>query len=441
MSTFTIFFHGTGSNSTDLNNTDAYFQGELISTLASLAEGRLFFDYLEVDGVGSGKQDEWLKPTNNSYGNERLGRDKYLGNGIQSNMEYAKGIVTARQDFSKYGQEHYIVRAKRLLHDINDQAEVKSLAADLYHADKSRLALLQRHRWENPITTVNLIGWSRGGVSCFEFANYLYRDPKTRDININIFACDPVPGGRNKFKNYKHLNSNVRQIVCLFAEHERSTGFKARMPTLHGSTKSYVSFIPGRHATLVGNAHSDGAKSGLVIAKGPYFITRDFAEKALTGWGTRLRQVTSLTQSELMAIYNRIIANEDVYNNMGSSTYIPSLGSMSNKKKCRNAYNALRDTKNSMNPYDAHRKMMSKKSADITSRVKYDTKYHRPISAGKIDIDGLNNRSKFKPYISKHHKDTVEGHRYVLTGNPKFIDVDPFETKMDENINIQESYC
>ncbi|MCL9782402.1 hypothetical protein M9194_13290 [Vibrio sp. S4M6] len=398
MSVFTIFFHGTGSSSTDLHNTASYYEGELISRLASMADGRLFFDYLEVDGVGSGNQDEWLKPVNNRYRNQKLGMA--FGAGIQSNMEYAKGILIAEQNFSKFGKGHYEVRAKKLLHSTSDKEEIRELAADLFRADKSRLAHLQRFRWENPVTTVNLIGWSRGGVSCFEFANYLFSDPKTRNLNVNIFACDPVPGGTNQFKNFKNLNANVRQIVCLFAENEQSTGFRARMPTLHRDTKSYVSFVPGRHATLVGNAHADGGKKGSLAAKGPYLLTRDFAQKALTGWGTRLRNINPLDQSEMTVIYNTILGNKQVYDKMGATSYIPSYHSL------KNAY------------------WSGKSRTNITQRVKYDSSRFSSKSSGKID--GLDNRNEYKPFISKHHRDTVLGQKYVLTGNPQFIDVSPF---------------
>ncbi len=60
MSVFTVFFCGTGSNSED-NNHKNYVSGELISTLAKNTTGRDMIDYIQVDGVGSGNQNEWLK--------------------------------------------------------------------------------------------------------------------------------------------------------------------------------------------------------------------------------------------------------------------------------------------------------------------------------------------------------------------------------------------
>ncbi|WP_141696982.1 hypothetical protein [Xanthomonas translucens] len=43
-------------------------------------------------------------------------------------------------------------------------------------------------------TCVNLAGWSRGGVTCVRLAQALHANAKLRDIEVNSFAGDPVPG-------------------------------------------------------------------------------------------------------------------------------------------------------------------------------------------------------------------------------------------------------
>ncbi|CAK1900133.1 hypothetical protein EDB69_2775 [Vibrio crassostreae] len=86
MSVLTVFFCGTGSNSED-NNHKNYVSGELISTLAKNTTGRGMIDYIQVDGVGSGNQNEWLKQgKDDTYSGVK---GTLLGKGIDSNMRYA----------------------------------------------------------------------------------------------------------------------------------------------------------------------------------------------------------------------------------------------------------------------------------------------------------------------------------------------------------------
>ncbi len=73
----------------------------------------------------------------------------------------------------------------------------------------------------------------------------------------------------NAFKDYKLLGKNVKQIVCVFAEDERSLAFKARMPRFASSTKYYTTYMPGRHGTLVGNANTSAAE---VKVRGVYLL-------------------------------------------------------------------------------------------------------------------------------------------------------------------------
>ncbi|WP_246859837.1 hypothetical protein [Vibrio crassostreae] len=85
MSIFTVFFCGTGSNSED-NNHKNYVSGELISTLAKNTTGRGMIDYIQVDGVGSANQNEWLKQgKDDTYSGVK---GTLLGKGIDSNMRY-----------------------------------------------------------------------------------------------------------------------------------------------------------------------------------------------------------------------------------------------------------------------------------------------------------------------------------------------------------------
>jgi hypothetical protein len=45
--------------------------------------------------------------------------------------------------------------------------------------------------------TINMVGWSRGAITCFMIAHALHANPRTSGIDVNIFAFDPVPGPGN----------------------------------------------------------------------------------------------------------------------------------------------------------------------------------------------------------------------------------------------------
>lgn len=108
MSVLTVFFCGTGSNSED-NNHKNYVSGELISTLAKNATGRDMIDYIQVDGVGSGNQNEWLKQgKDDTYSGVK---GTLLGKGIDSNMRHVLNILRGSQQ----DKNDYVKRAKGLL--------------------------------------------------------------------------------------------------------------------------------------------------------------------------------------------------------------------------------------------------------------------------------------------------------------------------------------
>ena len=332
MSIFTVFFCGTGSNSED-NNHKNYVSGELISTLAKNTTGRDMIDYIQVDGVGSGNQNEWLKQgKDDTYSGVK---GTLLGKGIDSNMRHVLNILRGSQQ----DKNDYMKRAKGLLSESRPQKSAwpfatnqkyqdwlkdsQALAADLKQGIAARQQNIAIERQTKPISQVNIVGWSRGGVSCFELANRMLKDPKLSHIPVNIFACDPVPGGMNAFKDYKLLGKNVKQIVCVFAEDERSLAFKARMPRLSPSTQYYTTYMPGRHGTLVGNANTSGGSKGAGLLTGPGLVTRDFMEKVLTGWGTQLKPGTTLnfSRQRIIELYEQMRSHEEYFNKMHGMTY------------------------------------------------------------------------------------------------------------------------
>lgn len=169
-------------------------------------------------------------------------------------------------------------------------------------------------------TQVNLVGWSRGGISCHMLANAMAQDPVLRGVPVNIFTIDPVPGVGNVQAERVTLADNVREYVGFYSRDERSKGFACVIPSVASGTQTSIYPMPGRHATLVGNASADGAGVGEVLVE-PGLIVRHFAEVCLTRWGTQLDKRLALDDSQLMK-YNQVMAAADSqYQAMRSKSY------------------------------------------------------------------------------------------------------------------------
>ena len=296
MTAFTIFFCGTGSNSYDFANTD-YFAGELISTLAMNHAGHEFAEWIIVDGPGSGNIQEAQKWV--PAGNYMDIRGKLNGNGWEENVQHAVAVLIGGDYEERTKQtrsEKSLLRKAGV--GVQEVERTGTISRRLFgdtkevkHDFRARIspqALQQKKieilRKKKPITHVNVIGWSRGGVTCHMFANALAQTRGWSHIPVNIFACDPVPGAGNFDTHRIRLGSNVANYVAIYASDERSMGFAPVLPSLSSKTEYFITTMPGRHGTLVGNAAIDGS-SGVNTFFGPGKVTRDLAERFLRSWG------------------------------------------------------------------------------------------------------------------------------------------------------------
>lgn len=104
--------------------------------------------------------------------------------------------------------------------------------------------------------TLNLVGWSRGGVLSIMMADKAYSRERVK--KINILAVDPVPGDDFFYKPFYSLNDKVNQYVGIYATDERSSMFSPVIPSFKANTKVWMFRVPGSHETLVGNEHTRG---------------------------------------------------------------------------------------------------------------------------------------------------------------------------------------
>lgn len=127
---------------------------------------------------------------------------------------------------------------------------------------------------------INLIGHSRGAVTCIIASHDLYR--LFPGVKVNIFAIDPVPGGGGNWTyEMTHLAPNVQNYVGVYAVDEVSAFFNgvvpwpstlmmqnprdplAARPYWQRNPDGYLLFwAPGRHATVAGNMGEKG-KGGI----------------------------------------------------------------------------------------------------------------------------------------------------------------------------------
>ncbi len=332
MVAFTIFFCGTGSNSFDFAHSN-YHRGELVSTLARNHAGQEFVDWIIVDGPGSGNLQEpekWVPS-----GNYSQTRGQLQGAGWEENVAHAiavlKGSTTEGRTTHTSKEEKRLRAAgvgvreepgrvfgdywKRTVHDPLHRINPQEL-------QKKRIEILGRNK---VFDRVNVIGWSRGGVTCHMFANAMASDPELAHLPINIFACDPVPG-QGQFDTHRiDIRGNVQNYVAIYAADERSRGFSPVLPSLPRGARKFITTIPGRHATLVGNASLDGdagaGVDGINGVAGPGRVTRDLAERFLASWGTTLSNRLNLADTDVLRLYDEMIGQGALFEAMHDISY------------------------------------------------------------------------------------------------------------------------
>ncbi|MFK8332934.1 hypothetical protein M2D63_023280 [Pseudomonas sp. BJa5] len=325
MSILTVYFCGTGSHRFDTANPN-FWNGELVSTLASNDQGREFAHWIAIDGPGSGNlQADDLFTKTREYGLSGT----LFGKGWEQNVEHALQIIKGKCDWRRkaLSRDEYN-RLKAAGVPIEDVERTGSWLWRTYDYGERRVTpqqlqeqIIKIFRKDGLLPTqVNLVGWSRGGISCHMLANAMFKDPQLKGIPVNIFAVDPVPGVLNLQPHRIRLEGNVRQYVGFYSRDERSRGFACVIPEAGPQTRMHIFPLPGRHATLVGNASADGAGAGRMLAE-PGMIVRHFAEVCLTRWGVKLDKRLALSDKQLKDYHQALVRDDARYQSMRSHSY------------------------------------------------------------------------------------------------------------------------
>jgi len=246
MSALTVYNHGTGGSS-----TKGYDKLEIVNCFgnqhATSDPGGKYKYWLITEGVGS-KLDpadvgrlEW-DSASGTLRPKKKGRTSGLkklwhsaaGTGVQENVENLKAVL------------QYLKAAKQLP------------------------------------TTINMIGWSRGAVTCIRQAYELWRDADlgVAHIPINIFAVDPVAGGgADAERQGSVIYPNVRNFIDVLATGERRRAF-------YPKTQQSLSIVDSS-ATSAAFVHFPGIHSDVAKISGePGIVVFDMCSRFLDHCGT-----------------------------------------------------------------------------------------------------------------------------------------------------------
>lgn len=326
MSVFTVYFCGTSATQFD-NNHQNYWNGELIATLAANTQDREFAHWIIVDGPGSGNlQADTL--TVESHDHPYAGTA--FGKGWETNVRHALNMIKGQFEWQreKLTEARYqALKAAGI--PIRDVTVKGRFWARVYDYGDSKVTpqqlqqqIVNQFRVGGKIPTqVNLVGWSRGGISCHMLANAMLNDPALKHIPVNIFAVDPVPGPLNFQPERVQLGANVREYVGFYARDERTKGFASVIPKTAPQTRIGIYPLPGRHATLVGNASING-DSGPKMVPEPGLIVRHLAETCLQRWGAKLGKQLGLDAGAIKRAHEAMQKRDDIYANMRKYSYI-----------------------------------------------------------------------------------------------------------------------
>ncbi|TLP63460.1 MULTISPECIES: hypothetical protein [Pseudomonas] len=325
MSVFTAYFCGTGSHRFD-DRHPHFWNGELVSTLASNDQGREFAHWIAVDGPGSGNlQDDDLFVEPGGYFNWT---GQLFGRGWEENVSHVLQLIKGESNWKRTNlSEAEYSRLKASGVPIPDATATASWFWRTYDYGSRLLTsqdlqeqIIRLFRKPRIPSQVNLVGWSRGGISCHMLANAMANDPQLMHVPVNIFVIDPVPGVLQVQPHRVLLQDNVKEYVGFYSRDERSKGFACVVPRCVAGTRVHVFPMPGRHATLVGNASADGAGSGQDLVE-PGLVVRHFAEVCLSRWGVSLAKTVKLSDGQLMEYHNTMARQEARYVAMRKHSY------------------------------------------------------------------------------------------------------------------------
>lgn len=291
----TVLFNGTCSNINDAIPSKAYPYGETISALRTNLLGKDSSDTLRwnktitpedtqfsigVDGPGSGNLDHHTRLVD--AGNYSKARQVAFGKGVDENIQHViKTLELLEAKLNKIGKK---------------------------------------------IDKVNVAGWSRGAAESIYLPSEMFKNPTLKDIPVNVFGIDPVPGVGNTHEGNCTLSPNVKNAYFIYAMDERSGFFSPIIPIAKDANSTRVKYVmmPGHHATLVGNPgwrNKEKPHDNFNFEE-PGMIIRWMAEQFLMKHGSTFKNRYNFSREKLLELFAKIQSDIDKYRQLRSEAYI-----------------------------------------------------------------------------------------------------------------------
>lgn len=276
---FTIYCHGTG-------NRRQKNQDEIIDYFSTNHKGDEFEDYLILDGVGAKGSPGFPMPGEFEFDPESPSFRRPL-----------QGRRTAVKKNPKVAQ-----------------AAGHGLSSNIEFAIQFLLHLLKNS--PSFPRVINMLGFSRGAVTCLMLANRILSDI-TQSVEINICAIDPVAGGkagndRSKVDN-RTIPPEVKNYLAILATGENRKSFAPQDARSIGQRvnlqASNVMFLPmpGIHKHL----SKFGTGKTAVISQIVWSIAYDFLKK----FGSKSIKPKKYVDSDAgyLKLYTKLLAQDSEY--------------------------------------------------------------------------------------------------------------------------------
>lgn len=296
MTTFTIYCHGTGFNSvkgTEKDELVAWFHNHTDGVRADLHGSSVTAgSYMINEGPGHGGTGGLVLPqqVNPMTGDLKTSRSlsqrlnpfskPSFADHARGNTGGTKSFANAKGNLVGQGWDENVLRTVNILQDLQFE---KGAAID----------------------RVNLVGWSRGAVTCIRIAHKMY-EVFGDSIECNIFGVDPVAGmdAGEKMVDTQVLHPNVRRYIGVLAMHEMRKTFApqdwGRMALDPAVTTAILLPMPGVHnAQVIPSNPADAA-----------YITRNLAAGFLSSLGTPLNATPYnhlSTVADMCEAYGRLV--------------------------------------------------------------------------------------------------------------------------------------
>jgi hypothetical protein len=210
---FTIFNHGT--------NASRDGEGEIVAEFGRLAAGTEYTNFLICDGPGSNPATSVIPGQFNPFTRDK--QEKQTFGNKELGHTHINWKVTG--SLSGAGWDDNVIHAVATIAELNP-----------------------------PPKTVNMLGWSRGAVTCTKLAFKLREI--FPDMAVNIFAVDPVAGIGNKGDvDASTIRGNVRNYFAVLSMHETRGFFKPqdakRVTFTNPGTNAIFLPFPGNHGGQV----------------------------------------------------------------------------------------------------------------------------------------------------------------------------------------------